>query len=143
VPVQDPVGDIRLESFEGAQAERDKDKLVSGYFDFARGGPFKAKAYIQPSAGWLAAFSAGQLFVIEFELQPLEAIHPSQGQIELYIDSEPASGLLELEVHAPYVTLGPGERMSSFERWHAWPSDATDLDGQLAELRRRGYRVTY
>jgi len=142
VPVKDSAGDTRLESFEGAAAAPDAEKLDDGYFDFARAGSAKAKAYIQPSAGWLAVFSAGQLFVIEFELQPREAIHPAQRQVELYLDSEPESGLLELEVHSPYRTLQPGEVMTAYERWRAWPSDATDVTGQLAELRRRGYAVT-
>ncbi len=75
----------------------------------------QAKAFIQPSAGWLAAFSEDQVFVIEFPLHPRAIIHPDQGQVELYIDRDPTApeaGLLELEVHVPYHTLAPGERMS-------------------------------
>ena len=141
VPVRDFENDFRLETFEGDEAVADVERMQVGYFDFKRGGSFKAKAFIQPSAGWIAAFSAGQLFVIEFELQAKEAIHSSQGQVELYLDTNPESGLLELEVHAPYMTLKPGEAMAAAERWHAWPSDASTLAEQLAELRRRGYSI--
>ena len=87
----------------------------------------------------MAAFTKGQLFVIEFDLQPREAIHPDQGQVELYLDSDPDSGLLELEVHAPYRTLPPGGRMAASERWRAWPSSAVSVLDQLEELRKRGY----
>lgn len=142
VPVNDPAIDIRLETFAGDAAAPDAERLAAGYFDFKRGGTLKAKAYIQPSAGWLAAFSAGQLFVIEFERQPLENIHPAQAQVELYLDADPESGLLELEVHGPYRTLQAGDRMTATEYWRAWPSAAESTADQLAELRRRGYTLS-
>jgi hypothetical protein len=142
VPVGGHAESFRLETFEGNPVSADPDDLERGYFSFAAGDDVKAKAFIQPAAGWLAAFSQGQLFVIEFDLQPREAIHPDQGQVELYLDSNPESGLLELEVHAPFRTLAPGERMSARERWHAWPSSAKNRTERMAELTRRGYRVS-
>jgi hypothetical protein len=139
VPVADPDGDVRLTTFEGKAASADRELENEGYFGFDGEGRFKAKAMIQPSAGWMAAFTKGQLFVIEFDLQPRESIHPDQGQVELYLDSDPDSGLLELEVHAPYRTLPPGGRMAASERWRAWPSSAVSVLDQLEELRKRGY----
>lgn len=79
----------------------------------------RGKIFIQPAIGWLAAFVKDQLFVIRYALQPRSAIHPEQGQVELYHDDrrEPDQGLLELEVHAPVRTLAPGESMQASERW--------------------------
>lgn len=89
----------------------------------------RGKIFIQPARGWLAAFVNDQLFLIRFALQPRSAIHPEQGQIELYHDDrrEVAEGLLELEVHAPLRTLAPGESMQASERWTllAYPGAAT------------------
>jgi hypothetical protein len=141
VPVQNIEADVRLQTFEGAAAAPDPQGAESGYFSFAPGGEHKAKALIQPSEGWLAAFTAGQLFVIEFDLQQREAIHPDQGQVELYLDSNPDSGLLELEVHSPFKTLAPGERMAARERWHAWPSTASTSAERLTQLKQNGFRV--
>ena len=82
------------------------------------------KAFIQPAHGWMAGFNHGQAFIIQFALQPRSAIHPEQGQVELYHDFQPASpgkGLLEMEVHAPYVKLAPGKSMRAAERWTILP----------------------
>lgn len=80
----------------------------------------KGKAFIQPSQGWMAAFTQGQVFIISFPLQPRSAIHPQQGQVELFLDyrpDTPAEGLLEMELHAPYRRLAPGETMQAKEYW--------------------------
>lgn len=84
----------------------------------------RGKIFIQPSAGWIAAFKGDQAFVIQFAHQSPDVIHPEQGQVELYHDyqpEDPKNGLLELEVHAPYVTLAPGEVMDASERWTVLP----------------------
>ena len=90
----------------------------------------RGKIFIQPARGWLAAFVKDQLLVIRFALQPRSAIHPEQGQVELYHDDrrEPDQGLLELEVHAPLRTLAPGESMQASERWTllTYAGDATE-----------------
>ena len=88
----------------------------------------RGKIFIQPSAGWIAAFKGDQAFIIQFKHQSAEVIHPEQGQVELYHDyqsDDPENGLLELEVHAPYVTLAPGEVMDASERWTVLPYTGT------------------
>lgn len=73
----------------------------------------RGKLLLQPSAGWMAGFAGGQVLVIRFMHQPLAAIHPEQGQVELYLDAppqHPEQGLLEMEVHAPYRQLAPALR---------------------------------
>jgi hypothetical protein len=97
------------------------------------------KMLLQPSGGWLAGFHAGQALIIQFALQPRAAIHPEQGQVELYNDYLPddmATSLLEMEVHAPYRQLAPGERMAASETWTLLPYDGPDTRAaHLAFLR--------
>lgn len=104
----------------------------------------KGKAFVQPSKGWMAAFTADQLFVIEFTLQPQAAIHPAQGQLEFYLDYSAKSadaGVLEMELHSPYTYLEPGESFSSQEVWRVYsyegPNAALYHRKQLALL---GYK---
>jgi hypothetical protein len=75
----------------------------------------RGKLLLQPSAGWIAGFDRGQMLLIRFDRQPRRNIHPEQGQVELYLDSE--AGLLELEVHARYRHLVSGQQMWSGEQW--------------------------
>lgn len=80
----------------------------------------KGKLMIQPSQGWMASFRDKQVFIVQFPLQPKSAIHPEQGQIELYNEYNPSKleeGVLELEVHAPYKQLAPKEFMIADETW--------------------------
>jgi len=105
----------------------------------------KGKLFAQPSHGWLAAFRDGQALVIQFAHQPRAAIHPAQGQVELYQDADadaPGKGMLELEVHAPYVELAPGEAMRASEQWTILPylGPAT-RDAHLDFLRRHAAQL--
>jgi hypothetical protein len=97
----------------------------------------RGKVLIQPSAGWMAGFSGGQLFLIQFPHQPRSRIHPEQGQVELYLDdrADAAAGLLEMEVHAPYRILKPNEEMEAVEWWTVMPYDGPDTrEAQVAFL---------
>lgn len=97
------------------------------------------KMLLQPSGGWMAGFHGGQALIIQFALQPRAAIHPDQGQVELYNDYPPddlSSSLLEMEVHAPYRHLAPGQRMAAAETWTLLPYDGPDTRAaHLAFLR--------
>lgn len=98
-------------------------------------GP-RGKWFVQPSAGWMAGFNGRQVLVIRFAHQPVSAIHPQQGQVELYLDAGGiAEGLLEMEVHAPYKTLQPGQQMQAAEQWTllAWEG-GDDAPAQRAFL---------
>lgn len=147
VPVTDFDGDLRLSKFPemAGEASADKEKRKLGFFDFARGEKIKAKAYIEPAAGWFAAFTGDQLFVIEFPLLPRDAVHSDQSLVELYLEADPAqpgSGVLELEVHGPYRTLAPGESMSATEKWRAVAYDGENtVEGHLGALRQLGLNI--
>jgi hypothetical protein len=82
------------------------------------------KIFLQPAYGWMAGFRGEQAFIVQFALQARTAIHPEQGQIELFSDYRPAAmenSLLEMEVHAPYVALEPGKTMKAAELWTIVP----------------------
>lgn len=133
--------DIRIEPAAALQVTL-ADGLLSLDVPASGEAPRKGKLFIQPSKGWLAAFRDGQMLLIQFAHQPRAAIHPAQGQVELYQDIDPAApsrGLLELEVHAPYVELKPGERMSAAELWTILPYDGPDTrEAHIAFLRLHG-----
>jgi hypothetical protein len=115
--------------------------LADGVFslDFPAGGARKGKVLLQPAAGWMAGFRGGQAFIVQFALQARGAIHPDQGQVELYHDVQPGKpdqGLLEMEVHAPCLRLAPGQRMEASELWTLLPYDGPDTRAaHLAFLR--------
>ncbi|MCX2842355.1 DUF4380 domain-containing protein [Microbulbifer thermotolerans] len=144
VPIADFSRDLRLEKFPEMTTEvkADAEKQRLGLFGFARGENIKAKAFIEPSAGWIAAFTQGQLFVIEFPRQARDSIHPDQGQVELYLEQDPQNpdaGVLELEVHAPYRELAPGESMSATETWRALTyTGKNSVEAHLRALRELG-----
>jgi hypothetical protein len=110
------------------------------FYPAGKGRPHRnGKMLLQPSAGWMAGFHGGQVLVIQFAHQPRAAIHPDQGQVELYNDWQPDApdqGLMEMEVHAPYVKLAPGRHMQASEQWTLLPYDGPDTrEAQVAFLR--------
>ena len=127
-------GDVRVESFTDSAIGPLLPRIENGLFSLdstslpdgmtARRG----KVFAQPAAGWMAGFAGKQLFVIRFPHHAREQIHPAQGQVELYLDdqADPDKGLLEMEVHAPYRTLKPGEEMQAMEWWTVLPYDGAD-----------------
>lgn len=105
----------------------------------------KGKLFAQPAAGWMAGFHGAQAFIVQFTHQPRAAIHPEQGQVELYLDADPArrdQGLLEMEVHAPYLRLAPGARMTASELWTILPYNGpATREGHIAFLRARAAQL--
>lgn len=134
--------DVRVEHFTDATYGPLKHNFSEGIFALENHSPKthqgrKGKVFIQPVQGWMAAFRDQQLLIIQFPLQPKSAIHPEQGQIELYqefLSASPEEGLLELEVHAPYKTLKPRESMSATEIWTLLP-----YDGEQTPVAQRAF----
>jgi len=130
--------DVRLEP-AGALAYTLTDGVLSLDMPAPGQGAQKGKLFAQPAAGWMVGFHGGQAFVVQFAHQPRAAIHPEQGQVELYHDIDlatPGKGLLEMEVHAPYRRLAPGASMRAAERWTILPYDgANTRAAHLAFLR--------
>jgi hypothetical protein len=117
-------GDVRVEA---ALPDRPAPTftLAEGVFALdVPDAPRKGKVFVQPAAGWMAGFRGGQALVVQFAHQPRAAIHPAQGQVELYHDlrpGQPDAGMLEMEVHAPYRRLAPGQAMNAVETWTILP----------------------
>ena len=57
--------------------------------------------------------------IIYFSLHPKEVIHKEQALVEIYnqVGTSPTDHLLELEYHAPYEKLMPGQEMKTSETW--------------------------
>lgn len=140
VPVAD-ARDVRVEGEDGAVPAW---RIEGGVFSFPPAPPDvpmrRGKVLLQPSAGWMAGFTQGQAFVIRFDHHPRAAIHPEQGQVELYLDhaGDVQAGLLEMEVHAPFRTLAAGEAMQAQERWTLLAYDGPETqEAQVAFLCER------
>lgn len=103
------------------------------------------KVFLQPAHGWMAGFHGGQAFIVQFPLQPRSAIHPEQGQVEIFSDYQPADlgkGLMEMEVHAPYRKLAPGAGMQAAELWTILPYPGeTSRAAHLAFLRAQAGKL--
>ena len=137
-------GDVRLRHDADAGFDGLSGVTAGGFFTLDLVAPAagkqgrRGKVFIQPSAGWIAGFRAGQAFVIEFPLQPRERIHPEHGQVELYLQWTPgddAGSLLEMEVHGAYATLAPGAEVAGKEIWIVRRYDGPDRrDAQLVFL---------
>lgn len=146
VPVAPDGSGVRVRSDTGDGYDALATRTADGLFSLELLPPGegllgrRGKVFIQPQAGWIAGFNAGQAFVIHFEHQPLERIHPDQGQVELYLDWRPDQAypsMMELEVHAPYTTLEPGASTSARQWWIVRRYDGPDRrDAQVAFLRR-------
>jgi hypothetical protein len=90
----------------------------------------KAKAFIDPADGFLAAFHSGYCFLKRTAPLLREKIHREQAFIEVYLGFSRNSSetLLELEFHSEHRVLQPGEKMALEETWmilpYAGPEDA-------------------
>ena len=144
VPVASEEGDVRLRHDVDAGFDGLSGVTAGGFFTLDLAAPAagkqgrRGKVFIQPRTGWMAGFRAGQAFVIQFDLQPRERIHPEHGQVELYLQWTPgdeAGSLLEMEVHGPYTTLAPNAEAQAKETWTVRRYDGPGhRDAQLAFL---------
>lgn len=145
-------GDLRYEPVPGGEHARPlSTTLAAGVMslDIPAPGPGaeprNGKLFVQPSAGWIAGFGQGQVLIIRFQHRRRSAIHPDQGQVELYNDyhpDDPGKGLTEMEVHAPYRRLAPGATMSAAETWTLLPYDGpATREAHIAFLRRQAKRL--
>lgn len=99
-------------------------KMSRGYFTFltserdTRYEACTAKAFITPSRPFIASLAGKNLLVIRFEHHDPKTIHAEQAEVEIYnYASGDTTCMMELEYHAPYKTLAPGESMSTSEEW--------------------------
>jgi hypothetical protein len=113
-------------------------QLTDGCFTFAPRPPSagqknrNAKAFLYPAAGRIAAFRSRQMLLLQFPRHPRRAIHPKQALVEIFNTTTHDRGgaLLELEYHAPFVTLAPGESMHATQRWNLYAYDGGSKPGE-------------
>jgi hypothetical protein len=133
---------IRIDGRETGEADVSAFKHDRGYCAIEPRKPSKgktqrwAKAFIPASKGWMAAFTASQALIIKFKRHAPKLIHPEQALVEFYNYTSPnrADALTELEYHAPYITLAPGERMETSQEWELHPFASKPDHGSCVEF---------
>lgn len=77
------------------------------------------KAYVKASEPVIYAHCGDEWLKLEFEHHNPAELHPEQTEIELYnfVHADREKSLLELEYHAPYKCLQPGDTMETWSRW--------------------------
>jgi hypothetical protein len=100
-----------------------------------------AKVFIYPDKPYIADFSGHYLFLIRFPRYPITSLHPMQSLVEIFLRTSvhPGEELMELEHHAPYKNLKPGEIMEAWETWEVFDYlGSADRDEQIGFLRNMG-----
>ena len=110
---------------ETPHLERIPYTVENGFFSIAAGAEDEAnihcKAYLFPNANWMAGFRNHQVFVKVMQQVDPQSIHANHGVFEVFqlranrVSQDP--GLTEMEAHAPYLELQPGDEMTLSERW--------------------------
>lgn len=123
-----PVGNDGIMNIS-SEVNQEKDTMAysieQGFFTFYPEKPSEgkqnrvAKAFLYPAKNFMVAFNNQQALIIYFSLHPKEVIHKEQALIEIYnqVGNGQDNHLLELEYHAPYEKLQPGEEMKTSETW--------------------------
>jgi Domain of unknown function (DUF4380) len=122
----DETTNVRSMTWESPDSVKVEYEIVQNLLSLKLEKPPKGKSKLmgkilfQPTQGWFAAFYKKQLLIVQFPHVPIEKIHPEQGQLEFYLEHSPRNDsleVLEMEVHAAYKKLKPGEEMQARERW--------------------------
>ena len=144
VPVASPF-DVNVEGpthpdYEGLAPFNIND----GYFSFAperRDVSFEActgKAFINPSRHFIASLCYRDLIVFRFEHHMPHEIHPEHREVEIYSYAAATSdSYTELEYHAPYRHLQPGEVMTASQHWQVLPFSGAISRGALIDALNR------
>ena len=103
-----------------------------------------AKAFIPASKGFMAAFASSQALIIKFKAHPQKLIHPEHALVEFYnyTSHNKDDALTELEYHAPYITLAPGESMEASQTWELHPFKGKPTHEKCIEFLQEYVRPT-
>ena len=121
----DSSNDVRIKSRSSKKSDSVRWAICEDYFYYLPEPPPKgkeqrsSKAFITPANYRIHAFSDKYcLSLILPEVRP-EEVHPEQGIVEIYdyTSENPENALMELEFHAPYKLLQPGELMKTWQKW--------------------------
>ena len=139
--------DVQLTDPSHAHQGKAPYKIEEGFFSFTAEKMDRSytectgKAIITPEKPYMATLAGDNLLVIRFEKQNPADIHPEQGEVELYsfATSQRETSLLELEIHAPYKTLQPGESMRACETWEIYPFSVNATEGEVRQFLRENF----
>ena len=139
--------DVRLTDPSHPHQGKAPYKIEDGFFSFTAGKMDQnykectGKAIIHPEKPYMATLAEDNLLVIRFEKQHPADIHPEQGEVELYGFATPQreTSILELEIHAPYKTLQPGESMSARETWEVYPFSENATENEVRRFLREKF----
>jgi hypothetical protein len=117
--------DLKIKSGMNARSDTVNWNIESGYFYYLPETPpagkqqRSSKAFIFPESRRIHAFIQNHYFSIEFPEVRAGDIHPEQAMVEIYnfTSNNREEALMELEFHAPYKVLGPGEIMKTWQKW--------------------------
>jgi hypothetical protein len=120
---------VKIESKIAQWRECAAYEMIDGFFHFLPKKPSRkvklasAKALMYPQTPLMAAFNKSQVLLIRFPMHKRDAIHPLQGLVEFYNETthDKTRAISELEYHAPYKTLMPGQSMETWEEWEVLP----------------------
>jgi len=127
-----PVASMKKVRIDGRETDTTEMSVYShdqGYCLIEPRAPSKnkkerwAKAFIPANKGTMAAFTSSQALIIKFKRHSPAVIHPEQALVEFYnyVNHCKDDALTELEYHAPYKTLMPGESMEASQQWEIYP----------------------
>jgi hypothetical protein len=110
----------------------------NGYFTFLPdqtkmgGEKVYTKAFLKPEIPMIAAFSCDQMLIIKTPDVETTKVHPQQSFVEIYNQVLPDSreDLLELEFHAEYKEIKPGETIKAAQEWRIFSSPGLINDTQ-------------
>ncbi len=121
----DSNNDVRINARSSENSDTVRWAICHNYFYYLPEPPPEgkkqrsSKAFITPANYRINAFSDKYCFsLILPEVRP-EEVHPEQGMVEIYdyTSENPENALMELEFHAAYKLLQPGEAMKTWQKW--------------------------
>ena len=121
--------DVRIHSGISEKSDTIPWSIEKSYFYYHPEVPSEgksqrsSKAFINPSDNKIHAFINNRCFSIIFPETEKERVHPEQRIVEIYdyTSETREEALMELEYHAPYDTLNPGESMKTWQIWEIRP----------------------
>ena len=124
VPVES-TENIRIDNDVAEKSDSVDWAFCMNYFSFIPREPkdpfslCASKAYITPSADWVAAFIDNYCLKIEFPHTDPGKVHPNQSVVEVYnrTSKDESANLTELEYHSEYKSLQAGAILKTSERW--------------------------
>lgn len=121
----DSSDDVRIKARSSKKSDTVRWALCKNYFYYLPEAPSEekeqrsSKAFITPANYRIDAFSDKYCFSLILPEVGPEEVHSEHGMVEVYdyTSEDPENSLMELEFHAAYKLLQPGEPMRTWQKW--------------------------